>query len=171
MQPTLETLIRQQTARWREAGLPGHDGLIQAAAAIAALRAAPGTRPLWRRPPLMLTATLDDALGQGLAVIHRFADAVGLRRHHLGLALSPEVVIDACRAQRPSLLGMTVLQFDTQTDLACIRRRIPAGTRMVCGGPIFKADAHLAARCGIDFVAAHAGAFLDYLLDLQDSLR
>ena len=36
-----------------------------------------GTQGLWASPPLMLTATLDDGLGQGLAVIEKFAKAIG----------------------------------------------------------------------------------------------
>jgi hypothetical protein len=41
---------------------------------------------------------------------------------------------------------------------------------MICGGPVFKADPELAKRCGIDFVAEHVGAFLEYLLDHREAL-
>ena len=170
MQQTLEETIRDCIDRWRRGGLPGPDGLGAAADGIVALRETPGIRPLWQTPPLMLTATLDDALGQGLAVIHRFTDAVGVRRRHLGLAVSADTVIEACRADKPDLLGMTVLQFDSEDGLVRIRRDIPARTRMVCGGPLFRADGELAARCGIDYVAAHVGEFLQYLLDHKEAL-
>jgi hypothetical protein len=170
MPEALQTAIGKLTDRWRREGLPGPDALVIAAQAIANLRAAPGVRPLWQTPPLLYTATLDDALGQGLAVIHRFADAVGLQRRHLGLTVSVDTVIAACRADAPDLLGMTVLQFDSETDLTRIRREIPKTTRMVCGGPLFKADPDLADRCGIDFIAKDVGAFLQYLLDHKEAL-
>jgi len=170
MDKDLQATVNALAARWREEGPPGHDALAAEADALAALSADPAAAPLWKTPPLLVTATLDDALGQGLAVIHRFADAVGLRRRHLGLTVSAETVIDACREERPALLGMTVLQFDTEADLTRIRREIPAETRMVCGGPLFKADPDLATRCGIDFVAGHVRDFLQYLLDHRETL-
>lgn len=170
MKKDLQATIRALIARWRRSGLPGHDALAAEAQALTTLVKRPDTRPLWRTPPLLLTATLDDALGQGLAVIHSFADAVGLRRHHLGLTVAAEAIIEACCAESPALLGMTVLQFDSEEDLARIRREIPRSTRMVCGGPLFKADPDLAERCGIDFVAKDLGYFLEYLLDHRERL-
>jgi hypothetical protein len=170
MPEALQTAIRSLTDRWRRDGLPGPDALAAAARTLAELRESPGVIPLWQRPPRFYTATLDDALGQGLAIIHCFADAVGLRRRHLGLTVPADTVIAACRADAPALLGMTVLQFDSETDLTRIRREIPKTTRMVCGGPLFKADPDLAERCGIDFIAKDAGAFLQYLLDHREAL-
>lgn len=166
----LRVAVASLIRRWRHQGLPGHEALIAESEALAGLRRAPATRPLWRRPPQLLTATLDDALGQGLTIIHRFADAVGLRRRHLGLTVTADTVINACLADRPALLGMTVLQFDSEPDLVRIRREIPAGTRMVCGGPLFTADPALADRCGIELVAADVGAFLEYLLVNREAL-
>jgi hypothetical protein len=170
MNTTLETTVRDRINHWRQEGLPGYDALAAEADALAALAKDPGTRPLWKAPPLLLTATLDDALGQGLTVIHRFADAVGLQRRHLGLTIAADAIIAACRAETPALLGMTVLQFDSEEDLARIRREIPTQVRMVCGGPLFKADPELAERCGIDFVAGSVSAFLEYLLDNREAL-
>ena len=170
MNASIESTVRNQISRWRQGGLPGYDTLVAEAHALAALGQAPDTRPLWKAPPLLLTATLDDALGQGLAVIHRFTDAVGLRRHHLGLAISADAIIAACHAETPALLGMTVLQFDSEEDLSRIRREIPPQVRMVCGGPLFRADPDLAARCGIDVVAGHVGSFLEYLIDNREAL-
>lgn len=170
MNATLETTVRDRINHWRQEGLPGYDALAVEADALATLAKDPGTRPLWKAPPLLLTATLDDALGQGLTVIHRFADAVGLQRRHLGLTVSADTIIAACREEAPALLGMTVLQFDSEEDLARIRREIPTQVRMVCGGPLFKADPDLAERCGIDFVAGSVGAFLEYLLDNREAL-
>jgi hypothetical protein len=170
MPKAFQTAIRSLIDRWRHDGLPSPDALAQAAQSLTTLSQAPGVRPLWRVSPLFYTATLDDALGQGLAIIHRFADAVGLRRRHLGLTVPADTVIAACRADTPALLGMTVLQFDSEADLTRIRRKISPATRMVCGGPLFKVDPDLAKRCGIDFVANDVGAFLEYLLDQKEAL-
>jgi hypothetical protein len=167
MPEDLRTAIRSQINHWRRNGLPGPDALAAAAQTLAELRKTPDIRPLWQIPPQFYTATLDDALGQGLAIIHKFADAIGLNCRHLGLAVPADTIIAACRADVPTLLGMTVLQFDSETDLARIRREIPKTTRMVCGGPLFKADPDLAERCGIDFVAKDVGAFLEYMLNLK----
>lgn len=171
MKKEMQAIIRSLVARWRQEGLPGYDALAAEAQALTTLGERPDTRPLWKAPPLLLTATLDDVLGQGLAVIHLYADAVGLRRRHLGLTISADAIIEACRAERPALLGMTVLQFDSEEDLARIRLEIPRSTRMVCGGPLFKADPDLTERCGIDFVARDLGSFLEYLLDHRESLN
>jgi hypothetical protein len=170
MTEELQTAIRNLIDRWRHNGLPGPDDLALAAQTLTVLGEAPDLPRLWQRAPLFYTATLDDALGQGLAIIHRFADAVGLRRRHLGLTVPADTIIAACRADTPALLGMTVLQFDSEADLARIRRKIPSATRMVCGGPLFKADPDLAERCGIDFIAKDVGAFLEYLLDHREAL-
>lgn len=170
MNKDLQTPIRDLIARWRQAGLPGYDALAAEADALYTLREAQATLPLWKIPPRLLTATLDDALGQGLTVIHRFADALGLQLHHLGLTVSADTIITACCAEAPALLGMTVLQFDSEEDLARIRQEIPPQVRMVCGGPLFKADPDLAERCGIDFVASSVGSFLEYLLDHREAL-
>ena len=74
--------------------------------------------------------------------------------------------MSACRDLEPMLLGLTVLQFDTEEDLAFIARNIPATTRIVAGGPVFKADPDLAKRAGIHRVADDAADFLKFLLTL-----
>lgn len=122
---------------------------------------------LWPWVPRMLTATLDDAIGQGIAVVRHFAAAVGMEVIDLGLCQTCEAILAACRTHRPALLGLTVLQFTSEEDLACIGSRRPAQCRLVVGGPIFKADPALAGRCGCDFVARDVAAFLNYLLNIH----
>ena len=73
-------------------------------------------------------------------------------------------IVAACRQHHPGLLGLTVLQFDTEAELVEIRNGIPAATRIVAGGPVFAADSDLATRAGIDFVARDAASFWEYLL-------
>ncbi|MEE4357443.1 MAG: cobalamin B12-binding domain-containing protein [Desulfococcaceae bacterium] len=140
---TLFTEEARNLLRWRE-----HHGI-------------PG---LWDNPPLMLTATLDDGWGHGLEVIRLCAEAAGMRVRHLGLLRSADAVIRACCEHHPHILGMTVLQFDSEEELAQIRRKIPPETRIIAGGPLFHADPEFAARSGIDIVAKDAADFLHFLL-------
>jgi methanogenic corrinoid protein MtbC1 len=116
-------------------------------------------------PPLMVTATLDDGLGYGLSLIQRLGQAAGLRVKPLGLMLSPERITHRCQELRPAILGMTVLQFDSETDLTQIRRTIARETKLIAGGPLFGADPDLSRRIGIDHVATDGCAFLKILID------
>lgn len=162
----LRARITRQLEDWGPRCRPSRDQLLSAAGRVAAWRRERQIAGLWPDSPLMLTATIDDSFGHGLEVIHRFAEAAGLRVVHLGKMLAPEAVVDGCREHRPRLLGLTVLQFDTESDLIAIRRRIDPATRIVAGGPIFAADPELAGRAGIDFVARSAADFWRYLLTL-----
>jgi len=157
--------IRRHLAQWRDGRRPSRQQLLDAAAAVTAFREERGIAGLWGSPPLMVTATLDDAFGHGLELIHRFAAAAGLRLLPLGTLQPAGAVVDACRAHRPDLLGLTVLQFDTEEEWLEVRAGVPIETRIVAGGPVFAADPELARRAGIDFVARDAGALWEFLLD------
>lgn len=156
--------IERLLAQWRRSGLPSHAALNQVAARLQSSLQRHGGKGLWNAPPLMATATLDDGLGQGLMVIHQFAEAVGMRIRPLGLLRSVEHIISDCHNEVPDFLGLTVLQFDSQADLAVIARNMPPKTRMICGGPVFQADPDFAGRCGVHYVARDVSAFLDILL-------
>ena len=113
----------------------------------------------------MLTATVDDGLGQGLAVIERFAGAIGIQLIALGLLQSPEVIIAACRRHRPDYLGLTVLQFDSEDDLIQIARGLPSKTRIIAGGPVFTGEAGFAEQTGTHHTAKNVAAFLRFMID------
>ncbi|WP_373499263.1 cobalamin-dependent protein [Desulfococcus sp.] len=146
---------------------PSRNELLSAAEKVLAWKRESGAESLWPRPPLMVTATLDDAWGHGLEVIHLYGEVAGLSMIPLGLLKPPKEVIRACAAHQPDILGLTVLQFDTEEALVEIRNSIPKKTRIVAGGPLFGADPDLARRAGIDFVARNAAAFIEYLLNFQ----
>lgn len=148
-------------------GKPSRTELAAAAEELDQWKKTNQTGGLWAPPPLMLTATLDGAMGHGLELIHRYAGLAGVEIHALGLLQSAESVAAACRKLEPQFLGLTVLQFDTEDDLALIARNIPVTTRIVAGGPVFKADPDLARRVGVHRVAADAADFLEYLLTLD----
>jgi len=93
---------------------------------------------LWKHPPKMITATMDDAVGQGLKIIHLFSRLAGIEIIPLGLLQSKEKIIDACQNQHPNILGMTILQFDTEEILNAIVSQIPETIHVLVGGPIFK---------------------------------
>ena len=167
MHEALHDEIRRHLAKWHGGVRPSRQQLLDAAAAVTAFRQDRGIVGLWEAPPLMATATLDDAFGHGLDLIHRFAVAAGLRLLPLGTLRPAGAVVAACRAHRPELLGLTVLQFDTEADLLAIRAGIPEETCIVAGGPVFAADPDLARRAGIGFVARNAGAFWQFLLAME----
>ena len=152
------------SSSWRRKGLPSHATLNAIGAELLSKRRESGGTGLWRTAPLMVTATIDDGLGHGLGLIHKFADAVGLRVHPLGLLQPTQRIISTCQKELPDFLGLTVLQFDSEPDLITIRRGLPAGTLMLCGGPLFNVDPEFGKRCGLDHVAAHVGDFLEILL-------
>jgi hypothetical protein len=77
----------------------------------------------------------------------------------------PEAVMHACRRQRPDFLGLTILQFDTEDDLTAIAKNLPAETRIVAGGPVFKGDSDFAGRTGTHYAANNVADFLRFMLD------
>ncbi len=123
-----------------------------------------GKAALWEKPPLLITATLDDGWGHGIQLIQHFADAAGVKVISLGLLQDVETIVAACQTQKPNLLGLTVLQFDTEEQLSHISRTKPKYTQIVAGGPVFSADPDLAKRTGVDFVAGNAADFWRFLL-------
>lgn len=153
------------SGQWLATALPSRQGLDEAAQELVCLRERLMVKGLWEEPPSMVTATLDDGLGQGLAVIETYAAAIGIRLISLGLMQSPEAVMDACRRHQPDFLGLTVLHSDTEDDLAAIAKRLPPITRIVAGGPAFNGDPDFAGRTGTHFAAKNVACFLRFMLD------
>lgn len=150
---------------WRQEGIPTRWGLQNIFREITEKRSSP--IGLWESPPLMLTATLDDGWGNGLQIIETCARAMGLDPRFLGLLKSPEEIVSACIEQQPDLLGLTVLQFDSEPALSHICRHIPAKTRLIAGGAPFQIDPELAGRAGVHFVARNVADFLEFLLNFR----
>ncbi|WP_319406461.1 hypothetical protein [uncultured Desulfosarcina sp.] len=151
--------------QWIETGLPSRQGLDEAAENLEGLRSRLHISGLWEDPPSMVTATLDDGLGQGLAVIEKFAVALGIRLISLGLMQTPEAIIDACQRHQPAYLGLTILQFDTGDDLIRIANHLPRKTRIVAGGPVFAGDPDFAGRTGTHYAAKNVAYFLKFMLE------
>ena len=151
--------------QWIATGLPSHQGLDEAAGNLACLREHLRVNGIWDQSPSMVTATLDDGLGKGLAIIEKYAVAVGMRLIPLGLMQTSEAVIDACRRHQPDYLGLTILQFDTEDDLTYIASQLPRRTRIVAGGPVFVGDPDFARRTGTHHAAKNVAHFLKFMLD------
>jgi hypothetical protein len=156
----LERLSRD----WIAHGMPSREKVIAAAASLSALKKRYAPAGLWPAPPRMVTATLDDGFGHGIEIIGLYAEVMGIEVIPLGLLQKPRVIAAACHAQRPDYLGLTVLQLDSEDDLALVSSSLPAGTRLIAGGPAFRLDPDLSSRCGVHATAAHAGHFIKLIL-------
>jgi methylmalonyl-CoA mutase cobalamin-binding subunit len=150
--------------RWHTSGLPSRQCLLEKAAELERLRHALNIHGIWYRSPSMITATLDDGIGQGLEIIEQFAEAIGMRLIRLGLLQTPVTILHACQRHQPDFLGMTVLQFDTEADLHRIAKQVPQRTRIVAGGPVFSADRGFQERTGTDYAASNVADFLRFML-------
>lgn len=152
-------------SQWLVTGLPSRQGLDGAAGKLKRLGVRLNVQGIWEHPPSMVTATLDDGLGQGLAVIEKYAAVIGIRLISLGLMQTPEAIIDACRHHQPDYLGLTILQFDTEDDLTAIAIKLPRKTRIVAGGPVFAGDPDFASRTGTHYPAKNVAVFLQFMLN------
>jgi len=159
--------LDELSKKWQSTGLPSRSGLEKTAGDLHEWKVITGVSGLWDKPPLMLTATLDDGLGHGLEVIRMFSETAGFETIELGLLLTPEKIITACKRYQPDLLGLTVLQFDSEEDILMISGNLPSKTKIIAGGPVFTADREFAARAGIHFAAKNAAFFIQYLLQFE----
>ena len=115
----------------------------------------------------MITATLDDGLGQGLEIIRMFSETAGIEIIDLGLLVTPDKIITECKRNNPDLLGLTVLQFDSEEDILMLSKNLPPKTKIIAGGPVFTADPGFARRTGIHFVAKNVVYFIRFLLQFE----
>ena len=148
--------------------MPSRSGLEKAAGDLREWKVETSCSGLWDIPPLMMTATLDDGLGHGLEVIRLFSEAAGLEIIELGLLVTPEKIITACKKYKPDLLGLTVLQFDSEENILMISKNLPERTKIIAGGPVFTGDRGFARRAGIHFAAKNVAYFIQFLLQVKE---
>ncbi len=122
---------------------------------------------IWNESPLMITATLDDALGQGIELIQLFAQAAGMEVIPLGICRPATAIITECKKHLPDLLGLTVLRSDVEEDLIFIGQSIPSKTRLIAGGGPLLSDAEIIRDARICFVAKDIASFVRYMLDFK----
>ena len=149
---------------WKKTGFPSRSGLVSEANELMEWKKKNNIKGIWEEPPLMVTATLDDTFGHGLQVINLYAEVTGIRINPIGLLQTSKQIVKTCCEVEADFLGLTVLQFDTEEALAEICRNLPPKTKVVVGGPIFKADPCLARRAGVHYVAKNVASFIEYIL-------
>ncbi len=163
MRDRVSDLLQQ----WFRRGKPSREDYLEGARKLEALRRQSAWGGLWPQPPLMITATLDDGWGHGLEIIEALAASVGVAVHSLGVLQSPETIVQACRERQPDLLGLTVLQFDSDDALIHITGSLPSATTLIAGGAAYRYDPEFAERTGTHAVARDGIAFLRFLLGYQ----
>jgi methylmalonyl-CoA mutase cobalamin-binding subunit len=163
--------VVQLVQDWGRLAKPTREDYLKGAQMLDHLRRQSGEGGLWSRPPLMMTATLDDGWGHGLDVIESLAAAVGVTISPLGLLQPPATILKACREAQPDLLGLTVLQFDSDDALKKITAALPPITTVIAGGAAFRYDPEFAERTGTHAVARDGAAFLRFLLAYQPIAR
>lgn len=156
--------LRALCDEWKESGTPSREKLMVMVEALEQWKSQGGITGLWSDPPLLLTTTLDDGLGQGIEIINCYAKMMGFQVMFLGLMKSPDAIIDACRREKPAMLGVTVLQMDSEDALAYIGRNLPPKAVLIAGGAAFQYDRQMAARCGVTYVAKNVVDFIGYTL-------
>ena len=161
---TYREAVDRLATQWLSSGLPSRQEVDQAADRLLRLRDQLNIQGIWKSSPVMVTATLDDGVGQGLTVIEKYAAAIGIRMVSLGLMQTPETIIAACQEYQPDYLGMTVLQFDSEDDLITIAEQLPPRTRIVAGGPVFSGDPEFAVRTRTHYAAKNVADFLRFML-------
>jgi len=161
LQSHLEGLLQS----WRQLGIPPRWQLMNQLEDLIAWRGKNQITGLWKSPPLMLTATLDDGWGHGLEVIELSARVVGVRIQRIGLLQTPDQIVDCCHRLSPGLLGLTVLQFDSEDSLRLICENVHETTQVAAGGPPFQIDPEFAMRTKVDFAAKNVADFLGFLIE------
>ncbi|RZB38594.1 MAG: hypothetical protein SRB2_00342 [Desulfobacteraceae bacterium Eth-SRB2] len=99
-----------------------------------------------------------------------FFEAAGLEIIELGLLVTPEKIITACKKNKPDLLGLTVLQFDSEENILMISGNLPSKTKIIAGGPVFTANRGFARRTGIHFTAKNVAYFIRFLLQFESKV-
>ena len=159
--------VDQLLQEWRRTGKPSREAYLKGAEWLEARRRFSKYKGLWPQPPVMITATVDDGWGHGLDVIEALAAAVGITIDRLGLLQPPAAILEACRERQPELLGLTLLQFDSDEALKEITSALPDTTILVAGGAAFQYDPDFARRTGTQVVARDGMSFLQFLLTYQ----
>ncbi len=167
----LRDRLQQLSREWIDLGLPTREGVTRAAAELEEWKYSKQVQGLWSAAPRMVTATLDDGLGHGLALIERFARIMGITVDKIGLLQKPQAIVTRCLTVGPDFLGVTVLQLDSDDDLARVSQGLPTGTCLITGGAAFRFDPDMAIRCRVDYVAHNVAYFIDFILKWSPSAR
>jgi len=134
----LRNILSEYSDTWRQAPTVPWSEVYQTGEKLLEWKTEKKIAGIWDRQPKMITATLEDGVGQGLKMIHLYSRIAGIEIFPLGLMQTEESIIEACTKHLPDFLGMTILQFDSEERLNHIINHIPKETQVVVGGPVFK---------------------------------
>lgn len=165
--PSLRTMLREFTQTLRDNGDMSWTEIYAAGESLLRKKTDQHLDGLFNPPLLLATATLDDAIGQGLRMIELFSAAAGLDVIPLGLMQSPERIISECKRLSPDMLGLTILQYDTEELLEDMIAHIPDSIRVIAGGPIFRNRSVDDLKEKQYRVLNDVPAYLEYLLSLS----
>jgi hypothetical protein len=160
----LKKRLGQISQKWMSEGLPSRQTLKSTAESLNQWKRDHLVSGIWQNHPLMMAATIDDGIGQGIQIIECYAEVMGITVNPIGLLQNPETIIDKCHQLQPDILGLTVLQLDSEDALYRVGHNLPLKTCLIAGGPVFKFDANMAARCNVDYVASNLAYFIRYML-------
>ena len=138
----MRNTLKKYALKWQQDKKWSWSAIYETGERLLAWKESENIPGIFEKPPRMITATIDDGIGQGLKMIHLFSELAGIEVIRLGLMQTPEAIIAACVDQQPDFLGMTVLQFSSEEILQDINARIPEKTRIIAGGPALRIMAH-----------------------------
>ncbi len=163
----LRNRLQDLLDNWRTSGIPPRWQLMNTLQHLLVWKDNEQIPGLWNPAPLLLTATLDDGWGHGLEVVELCARVAGLQVERLGLLQTADRILGTCLQLRPQLLGLTILQFDSEPSLKRIIEGLGKHTLLLAGGPIFQIDPELASRTGVHYVAKDVADFLGIIRNLN----
>lgn len=143
------TRVEELLSSWKSRGAPPRAETRQSLQELRESLDRSGLLSLWREPPCVITATLDDGWGHGIATVEMAAEALGARIFRLGLLAEPERIVDSCLQHRCRYLALTVLHSDSTLALLWIRHQLPDDIAIVAGGPGVGDESELSPESGI----------------------
>lgn len=167
MEEKLRAALREFSDTWRQDPTVSWTEMYQTGEKLLAWKKEENISGIWKKKPKMITATLEDGVGQGLKMIHLFSQVAGIEIIPLGLMQKEEAIINACIKQAPDFLGMTILQFDSEERLTHIINHISKETQVVVGGPIFNMMDREELLKKPYIVLNTVSAYVDFLLNRQ----
>ena len=164
----LRKKIRDMISHWDKSSVkPSWTELYAEGKKLLSWKNSRGIKSIWSESPLLITATLDDGLGNGLKLIHLYSEIAGIDYIHAGLMMTAEEIIEECIKKEPDILGLTILRSDMDEEFEEICRNIPEKTRIVAGGSIINSDPGFGECERGYFPAENALSFIKYLMDFN----
>jgi len=102
---TLRRHLEKLSRGWIAQGLPSREQLVRSGQELIRWKQETGHQGLWSTRPRLLTATLDDGIGQGIEIIQLFAEVMGMQVIPLGLVRPPTALWPLAGSTCPNMSG------------------------------------------------------------------